>query len=204
MAADAAVKTIAEGVGADLACEVDFEADVDGDHFFVLANQIGVVDIFRRVKFEEGIIVDVVVEAFCAHTEACDDFAVIDVFLCAGDGAAFDEVDNPVAEHFSVDAEVFFIFEVFGEGLGDSADAALDGGAVFDEVGDVFADAAHNVVGFRDGDFEDFLVEGDETIDGIDVDEAVAEGPRHTGIDLCDDVFGVGGGGLDDIDGDAE
>ena len=170
----------------------------------MLADQIGVVDVFGRIEFEEGIVVDVIVKASGAHAEAGDDFAVVEGFLCAGDSAAFDEVDNPVAEHFGVDAEVFFVFEVFGQRLRDSSDAALDGAAVFDEAGDVLADAAHNVVGFRDGDFDDLLVKGDEQSMELTWMKAVAEGSRHAGIDLGDDVFGVGGGGLDDIDGDAE
>ena len=113
---------------------------------------MGVIDIFGGVKLEEGVVVDVFVKAFGAHAETGDDFAVVDGFFGAGNSAAFDEVDNPVAEHFGVDAEVFFIFEIFRERLGDSSDAAFDSRAVFDEAGDIFADAPHNVVCFRNSD----------------------------------------------------
>ena len=103
-----------------------------------------------------------------------------------------------------MDAEVFFVFEIFGEGLRDTADAALDSGAVLDETGDVLTYVAKRFVGLWDGNLEDVLVKGDEAIDGVDVEEGVAKGAGHTGVDLGDDEFGVGGGGLDNIDGDAE
>ena len=45
---------------------------------------------------------------------------------------------------------------------------------------------------------------GHQDIDGIDVNEAIAEGPGHMRVDLGDHVLGVRRRGFDDIDGDAE
>jgi hypothetical protein len=45
-----------------------------------------------------------------------------------------------------MDAEVFFVFEKFGKGLGDSAYAALNSAAVFDKSGNVLADTPQRFV----------------------------------------------------------
>ena len=204
LAADAAVELVAERIGADLAGEVDFEADVDGDHFFVLADEVGVVDVFGGVEFEEGVVVDVVVEASRAHTEAGDDFAVVDGF--------FAQVMAPhsirsIIQSLNISVWMprsFLSLRYSARACGmrpmphSMVQPSSTRRAMFSPM------RRRTFVGFRDGDFDDVLVKGDETIDGVDVDEAVAEGAGHTGVDLGDDVFGVGGGGLDDIDGDAE
>ena len=204
LSAEAGVELGAERVGADLSGEVDLESDVDGDHLVVACDEEGVVDVFGGVELEEGVVVDVVVELACAHGEGGDDLVSADGLLGAGDGAALDEVDDPVAEHLGVDAEVFLVFEELGDGLGDVSDAALDGGAVFDEAGDVGADLAEAVVDGVGGGFEDGLGLLDEDIDLVDVEVAVAVGAGHLVVDLCDDVLGVERGGADDVDGDAE
>ena len=108
----------------------------------MLANDIHVVDVLGGIKFKKRIIVNVIVESLRAHTEARDDFAAIERLFRTGDCPALDQIDDPVAEHLGVNAEVLFIFEEFRQGLRDASDAAFDGTAVLDEPGDVLSDPA--------------------------------------------------------------
>ncbi len=94
--------------------------------------------------------------------------------------------------------------EKFGHGLGDAADAALDGAAVFDQPAEIAPDAAEDVAGRGGFDRDYGFVKRNHRVEGIDVDEAVAERAGHAAVDLGDDAACVGGGGLDDIDGDAK
>ena len=142
LAADAAVELIAQRIGADLTGQINLQPHVNSNHFIVLADDIRIVDVFGRVELEEGIVVDEIVKPFGAHTEACDDLAAIERLFSAGYRPAFNQVDNPVTEHFSVDAEVFFVFEKFGQGLGNPAYPAFDCAAVFHKSGNVLADTA--------------------------------------------------------------
>ena len=105
--ADAGEEFRADGVGADLAGQVNFQRGVDGHHFVLLADDGRVVDVFGRMKREQRIVVHVIVNLLRAEAEAGDDFAVVNRLAFAGDGAALDEFDEIVGDHFGVDAEVF-------------------------------------------------------------------------------------------------
>jgi hypothetical protein len=130
----------ADGIGAHLAGKVNLQRGVDRDHFILLADDERVVDVFRGMEREQRIIVHVVVNLLRAEAEAGHDFAAINRLAVSGDGAAFDEFDDVVGDHFGVDAEVFLVLEEAEQRLRNAADAELDGGAVFDEGGDVFGD----------------------------------------------------------------
>ena len=70
----------------------------------------------------------------------------------------------------------------------DGADAQLERRAVGDELGDVLADPALDVAD-RAGSACSYggLVDLDAEVDVVDVDEAVAERPRHRPVELGDD-----------------
>ncbi len=75
----------------------------------------------------------------------------LSVFLGAGDRAALDQVDDPVAEHLGVDAEVLLVAQALGQRLRHAADAALDRAAVLDQPGDVLPDPPQHIVRLRHG-----------------------------------------------------
>jgi hypothetical protein len=94
------------------------------------------------VKFEEGIVVNIIVEPLRTHTKACNNLAAVEGLFCTRDCTAFNQVDNPVAEHLGMDAEVFFVFQKFSQGLRNATYAALNSAAVFDKSGDILTDTA--------------------------------------------------------------
>ena len=204
LSADAGVDAAADGVGADLAGDVHFDRAVDGGDFGVLADDGGVVDVADIEHRDERIVVDEVVESLGADHESGDDLAGVDLLLAAGDDALFDEVDEAVGEHFGVDAEFAVAAQRGKDGVRNRADAHLEGGAVFDQVGADFADLGLDFAGGRNGDGRDGDVVLDHRVDAVDVDEAVAVSARHVVIHLGDDVARDLNGGDGRLDRDAE
>ena len=122
-------------------------------------------------------------------------FARLEVLEFAGDHAGFDERDDAVGDQFAVDAEILAIHEHGEHGVGNAADASLEHGAVFDQVGDVARDG-----GLRLGDlgalhFGQRTRGFDQHIQVADVNKAVTEGARHLIVHLGDHEAGTVGGG---------
>jgi hypothetical protein len=103
-----------------------------------------------------------------------------------------------------VNAEVFFVSKRFGKNVRNSSYAAFDSAAVLDEPGNILADALQGFVRLSDGRFDDVLIIRDQQINCIDVEETVPKGAGHFIVDLSYDISGIGGGGLDYVDGNAE
>ena len=113
-------------------------------------------------------------------------------------------LQGAVGQHLGVQAQVVLVCQGFQDGVGDGADADLEGGAVLDEGADPAADGARHVVRRRVGDLRQRRVVLHHGIDGIGGDEAVAQGPRHAGIDLGDDQARALDRWLHNVNGDTE
>ena len=61
-------------------------------------------------------------------------------FASTGDNASLDEVCHGGGELLGVQAQIMLVHQVLADGIGDAADAHLDGIAVVDEGCDHFAD----------------------------------------------------------------
>ena len=109
----------------------------------------------------------------------------------AGDDARLGELHHAVGEHLGVDPEVVPVAERGEHGVGDLADAHLQRGAVGDQRGDVAADLAADVVERLRRALGQRHVHRHELGDTVDVEEGIAEGARHVGIDLGEDQLGV-------------
>ena len=97
----------------------------------------------------------------------------------AGDDAGLDEVDDRVGEHLGVDAEVALVAQGERGRRRDGADPELERRAVGDEVGHELADPPLDVADRADRVLVRRDVDLDREVDVVDVDEAVAERPRH-------------------------
>ena len=132
--------TGAHRVGHDLAHEVDLDGRVDGHHVVVLADDVRVVDVAHREHVDGRVVVDEVVQAARAHEEVRHHLVAVQGLAGVGDDALVVEVDDALAEHLGVDAEVVLLVQEQQHRVGDAADAELQAGAVVDEAGDVLAD----------------------------------------------------------------
>ena len=86
----------------------------------------------------------------------------------------------------------------------DRADPELERRAVRDELGDVLADPPLDVADRRAGVLVRRDVDLDGEVDVVDVDEAVAERPRHRPVELDDDRLRGPDGGVHRLDARAE
>ena len=96
-----------------------------------------------------------------------------------GDDAGLDQVDHGVREHLGVDAEVLLVHQCLRRRRRDRADAELERRAVRHELGDVAADPPLDVADRGAGVDVRRDIDLDGQVDVVDVDEAVAERPRH-------------------------
>lgn len=200
LATDTAEKARAHRIGGDLTGEIDLEGGVNGDHLFILGDIERVIDIIGGMEFDEGVIIDEIVQFLGAKKEASHNFAGVECFLTAGNDTRFDEVDNAIGEEFGMNADMFVIGEGLEDGIGDRADTHLEGGAIGDDFGDELADFEMGGGSAAEGGFGEGGVGFDDVVDLANVDEAIAESARHVGVDFGDDeISGLGGrfGGAD-------
>lgn len=198
LSTEAGVHAGADRVGADLAGQVDLDARVDGGHFRVLADDFGVVDVVDLQHLDERVVVDEVVELLGAHEETADDSAAVDLLLVVRDASLLHQIHDATGEHLAVDSEILVVVQLGENGVGDVANAHLEGCTVLDEVlGDPLADGfflrAHLAV----------RVDGERSVD-VDgcvevrlVDDGVAEGSWHLLVHLGYDLLGVLASGAD-------
>ena len=201
LSADAAVKHRAQGVGADLTGEVDFNGGVDGNHLVVFGDDEGIIDVIRGVTFNQRVVVHEIVELSRTHDETHHDLAGVQGLLGVGNHAFLDQGNQTVAEHFRVDAEVLKVGEIVKNCVGDRADAELQSCAVLNEKGDVVGDLAGEIVGLALFCFKNRAIARYEHVDVPDVNEAIAEYAGHLCVDFGDDDFRGFSGGFNDVGG---
>ena len=199
LSADAGEKLGADRIGANLSREVNLQRRVDRHHFVLLADDERVVDVFGGMKREQRIVVHVIVNLPRAEAEAGHDFAAINGFAVSGDGAALDEFDDVVGDHFGVNAEVFLVLEKPKHRLRNAANAEFNGGTILDEGGNVFGNLPGRLGRFGRRHLQNRRLGRNQHVNVMHVDEAIAQRPRHVGIHLRDDERGVLGGAADDV-----
>lgn len=188
----AAEKEPPHGIGAGLAGEVDLQGGGDGDEVVVPPDDAGVVDEIGRPEIEGGVVVDVVVALSRPHAEGRDGPVLQKVLVPVGDHPLLEEGDELVRDHVGVKPQVVLVVQVFEDGIGHLAVSGLDGATVIDQVRDIAGDPAGGLdLRDLDGVFQEGLLEGHEAVDILDVDEAVAVGPRHPRVDLGDHQGGL-------------
>ncbi len=153
---------------------------------------------------DDRVVVDEVVQAPRAHEERGHHLAGVEALAGVGDDALVVEVDDALAEHLGVDAEVVLLVQEHEDGVGDAADAELQAGAVLHEAGDVAADRLLHRTYPGGRQLDDRLVALDDRVDLVEMDERVAVGARHVGVHLGDHRPGGLGGRLGVVDRDAE
>ena len=187
--ADSAIELVADRVGADLPGQIDLHCGVDRHHIVIAGDESGIVGVGRGMKLEDGIVVDKLKQALGAQRESQNDLARLEVFPRSGQDARFNQRDHAVRYQFAVNGQIFPVHQQGQYRIGDSADAGLQNRAIFNQAGNVARDCDLQVGDHR-------LLQGaqrprrlDESIDIVDMNEAVAVGARHVVVDLRHDVL---------------
>jgi len=87
-------------IRANLASQVYFNATVDCSHFWISADNFGVIDIINFEHFDEWIVIDKIVELFRSNQETANNSATMNDFLIISDTSFIDEINNTTGEHF--------------------------------------------------------------------------------------------------------
>ena len=123
--------------------------------------------------------------------EADHQLAPMQRLALAVDDAGFDQRNHAVREHLAVNAQVAAVAQAMEDRIRNAADADLQRRAVGDQRRDVARDPVLQVgVGFG-RQFEQRARRLDHGGEFGDVQEAVAERPRHLVVDFGDDVAGA-------------
>mmetsp|Transcript_58999 Transcript_58999/g.93881 ORF Transcript_58999/g.93881 Transcript_58999/m.93881 type:complete len:203 (-) Transcript_58999:756-1364(-) len=132
----------ADRVGANLASDIHLDARVDGVRQRVGAYHLGVVDIRAIAEQHQGIIGDEVIQPLGAHCKRRGELASMVVLVRVGDDTHVDQVEDAVAEHLSVDAEVLVVVQTLQDGVGNAANAHLQARFIGNQlVCDILANA---------------------------------------------------------------
>ena len=98
--------------------------------------------------------VDEIVDFLRAHHEGGDNLAPVEFLVVTRDDAFLHQRQDTVAEHLSMDADVFVVVEARKNGVRYAANAHLQAGTVFNEFGTVASDGFLHFIGFRHVDGE--------------------------------------------------
>ena len=144
------------------------------------------------------------VEPARADAEARDDLAGMQRLLTPGDHALLDEIEHGIGDDVRVNAEIAAIVQMPQRLVGNAPEIDMQCRAVLDDLGDIAGNALGNRIGGLMRVFDERSLDADKAIDPVDVQERVAERPRHERIDLGDNRLGVAQHAHGDIDRDAE
>ena len=155
------------------------------------------------MELDERIIVDEVVQLPRPHYKAGDDLTPVQGLFRVVNHAAFDQRNNAVAEHLSVDAQVIELGQVVQDRIGNGADPELQRRAVLYQVGDVPGDPAGQLVRFTLRSFQYGTISWHQHVDVTHVNEAITQHAGQLGVHFGDHHFGRLRRRLDDVRGDA-
>ena len=130
----------AYGFAGRLTGEIHLQRRVDGHELVVAADGIGVVGIGAGLEEHHGVVVQKVIQPTAAHGKRADAHAVVEALLGVVHGAALNEIHHGLRKHLRVDAQMLLGLQLVGHGIGNVADAQLDGGAVLHQRCHILAD----------------------------------------------------------------
>ena len=186
--ADRADVVAADALGVDLAGEIDLERRVDRDIALQPRQHVERMRVAHGAELDGRVAVREAVEpGVGAEQDARDADARVHPLRGVGDDAALDQVDERVADHPRVDAEVAPVREHRDDRFGNRAEADLQRRAVGNERVDVRRDPALELADRRARQLDRLPVGFDEHVDVGFVERDVARRLRHLAIHLGDD-----------------
>ena len=204
LTANAGEHLVTDGIGTDLAGQIDLDGRVDGDNLGIPTDDRSVVGPVAGIKTHQRIVVHEIKQLLRAVDETGDDASLAHLLEPVGDRTGFNQLDDAVGKHLRVDAEVLLVFHARQRRIRNATDAHLQGRTILHQIGNQLPDLGLHVR-FRLGVMRlQRTVGGDESADPAEWHDVVAVGPRHLLVDLRDHNPRGIGGGLAGITGGAE
>ena len=119
---------------------VDFNATVDGYHLVILTDDRYFIHIVDVQKGEERIVMNIVVQFAATQAKSGHHPSGVFCFEFIVDDTRFDQRNDPIGEHFRMNAQITVVAETAQHRVRNGAYAHLQGSAIGDQFGDVFAD----------------------------------------------------------------
>ena len=179
----------ADGLGTDLAGQIDLEGGIDGHHVVILGDDVRIVGVAAAAEAEAGMVVHEVVEEGISREEGPDSNAFVDGFIPVGYGATIDKMGHRSPDLFRVDTQIMLVHKVETDGIGDAAEAKLDTVAVLHELGDVACDGFFRGTDGRVLELIDGFIYLVEDVCHGDRQGALPPDGRGLGVDLKDDLI---------------
>ena len=151
-----------------------------------------------------GLSCDEIVEPPRPKAVAGDDPLAMVRLAATGHHAGLHQIDDTVGDDVAVDAEVATVGEMAERLVRHAAEPDLQGRAVVDDRGDVARHHLGGVAGWRMAILRYRRVDAHQCIETVDVDEALAVGPRHCRVHLGNHLPRDGEHRRREVDGDAE
>ena len=194
LSAYARVDHRADRVGADLARQIDLQRRIDGHDLRILADAERVVRPCHVLHDQVFVVVHVFVKPLRAESQRREVLARKHLLLRVVDHTAPNQGYYPVGECFGVESQVFMIAQGREYRVGDAAHADLEGRTVGNQLGDVAADLAVDFAGLGGRKLHQRFIDFDGGREFRDVDQRIAVGERHVGVDLGDNDLRTFGG----------
>ena len=184
-------------LGVDLTKEVHIHGVVDGDKVIQLGDDLNIVGVIHRCGHHIGVLLDVVIQLLGAGSKGIDLTASVHVLVAAGDLASLGNIHESVHIHLGVHAQILQVGlrDQGANGIGHTADAQLQAGAVGDLLHDHLGNLAVHIGGRSAGAhgghggvlaFHDHV-----NIADVDLGAGQTVDPRHILVDFHDDLLGM-------------
>ncbi len=135
-----------------------------------------------RTKFEERIIVNIIIEAFGAHAETADNFSLMQRFFSAGDNPLLYQIDDAVSKSLRVNTQISFIGQIGKNRIGNSPHACLKGGFIINQIGNQLSYRPGNMAGSLQHQLQKRRVIFHESGNLTHVNKAVSQCSGHVRI----------------------
>ena len=103
-----------------------------------------------------------------------------------GDDSIFNEIDYRIRDHLGMDTKILLVLYKTCDRLRDLSDADFDRRAIFNKRRDILPDLFYYLVYLRFLEFLKRCIDRHKVIDIMNMNRAVAVGPGHLRIHLCD------------------
>src|SRR6266545_1296229 len=139
------------------------------------------------MEFDQRVAVDEVIESLGSPTETGHHLTRIDIFPCAVDTAALNQIDHPIREQLGVDAQLLAVHEAFCHRRWDCPATDLETVTIPDQRCDVGSELAFDVGDHGSRIFREWIVSLNDGMRAGERKTRRAIGLWHTTIDLRND-----------------
>lgn len=109
--------------------------------------------------------------------------------MLIGNNFFFYQFNDVIGEYFGVDIQFFMVFYGSQCGIGDGINVYLQGGVIFNEVGDMLINVFFDIGRFRQGNLWECIVYFCYLVEFVDMNNVIIVGVWYVRVDFCNYGF---------------